>query len=172
MRAVGVTASTPDGEAFDEFARREHGAVLALGLAVLRDVDEARDIAQEVMVRTLAHWEQVATLERPGAWSRRVALNLITDRLRDRRRRRVLLDRLSGRSRQVVAAPDEDPWDASLWVAVAQLPERQRSAIALHYVLDLGVDEIADVLQTPSGTVKSDLARARAALARRPELGR
>ena len=82
---------------FDDFVAREFGPTIALGLALLRDEDDALDVAQETMTRALERWDEVAALDRPGAWSRRVALNLVTDKLRGRTRSRRLTGRLAGR---------------------------------------------------------------------------
>jgi RNA polymerase sigma factor (sigma-70 family) len=51
--------------------------------------------------------------------------------------------------------------------ALRTLPVRQRQVIVLHYLVDLPVQEIAQTLAVPSGTVKSLLARGRQALAAR-----
>jgi RNA polymerase sigma-70 factor (ECF subfamily) len=141
--------------------------VLALALALLRDEDDAVEVTQETMLRAFERWDDVSVLDRPGAWARRVALNLVTDRLRSRTRRHRLLERL-----RAVRAPDRpvtplDARDERFWVEVAALGPRQRAAVVLHYVDDLSVVEIAEVLQVPEGTVKSDLSRGRARLASR-----
>ena len=46
------------------------------------------------------------------------------------------------------------------------LPERQRAAVALYYIDDLGIDEIAEVLEVTAGTVKTSLFKARRSLER------
>ena len=150
---------------FDEFVRREFASVLALALALLRVEDDAVEVAQETMLRAFERWDDVSGLDRPGAWTRRVALNLVTDHLRSRTRRRRLLERL--RAMQATDRPDVevDDRDERFWAEVVALAPRQRSVIVLHYVDDLSVVEIAEVLQVPAGTVKSDLSRSRARLA-------
>jgi RNA polymerase sigma-70 factor (ECF subfamily) len=50
--------------------------------------------------------------------------------------------------------------------ALRQLPVGQREAIALHYLADLPLTEVADLLQVSDGTVKSRLSRGRLALGR------
>jgi RNA polymerase sigma factor (sigma-70 family) len=64
-----------------------------------------------------------------------------------------------------VARPDRvdapEPGAGHVWAAVAELPERERTLIALRYVADLPQDEIAQVLGLPAGTVASGLHRAR-----------
>lgn len=162
-----MVASSPTPLSFDAFAAREFDQILALALASLRDEQDALDVAQETMARCIRAWDEVAAMDRPGAWARRVALNLVTDRLRARTRRIRLLDRLGSRGTESAPAVDDLVWDQQLWAEVADLPQRRREVVVLHYVLDLGVDEIAEILETPSGTVKSDLARAREHLRQR-----
>lgn len=145
---------------FEQFAVREFDQVVALALASLRDEQDALDVAQETMTRTFRCWAEVSGLDRPGAWSRRVALNLITDRFRERARRGRLVDRLRSRASRS-ANVEVAVWDEDLWSEVAALPRRRREVIVLHYVLDVSVEEIAEIVSAPVGTVKSDLARAR-----------
>ena len=56
--------------------------------------------------------------------------------------------------------------DPELWRLVRRLPEQQRWAVALHYVEDRPVAEVAGVLGCSEGSVKTHLSRARATLAR------
>jgi DNA-directed RNA polymerase specialized sigma24 family protein len=53
-----------------------------------------------------------------------------------------------------------------IWDSVTRLPERQRVCIVLRYLEDMTEPEIAEVLDIPVGTVKSQLSRGRAKLAR------
>jgi RNA polymerase sigma-70 factor (ECF subfamily) len=55
--------------------------------------------------------------------------------------------------------------------ALRRLPMGQRQAIVLHHLVGLTVNEVASQLRIPSGTVKTRLARGRAALARYLEAG-
>jgi RNA polymerase sigma-70 factor (ECF subfamily) len=92
-----------------------------------------------------------------------VALNLATDMLRDRKRRRGLAERVA--AAEAATARDVDSyWDERFWHHVSDLPERQRNVVVLHYVHDLAVDSIGEILEVPAGTIKSDLSRARARL--------
>lgn len=145
---------------FERFVAAEFGAIVALALALLRDPDGALDVAQETMARAYERRHDVLALERPGGWARRVALNLVTDAQRRRTRRRRLHARL-----RALPSPVEEAasvrWDHEFWTLVAALPTRQRDVVVLHYVDDRPVAEIAEVLEIPEGTVKSDLSRAR-----------
>jgi len=153
---------------FDDFVLIEFGPILALGLALLDDRDDALDVAQETMARAHEQWVMVGGLDRPGAWARRVALNLITDTQRRRSRRVRLVERLRTQPNPATATPSE-PWDRAFWDHVTALPRRQRDVTVLHYVHDLSIAEIAEIVEAPEGTVKSDLFRARDRLRRELE---
>ena len=169
VRLSEETAASPTSSqlTFDEFVSLEFASTIALGLALLRDPDDALDVAQETMARVLEHWPEVSLLDRPGAWSRRVALNLVTDNLRSRGRSWRLTRRLAGRQLDHSGSTELEAWDAMFWSEVAALPERQRNVTVLFYVHDLPVTEIAEIVRCAEGTVKSDLARARDRLRKR-----
>jgi RNA polymerase sigma factor (sigma-70 family) len=71
---------------------------------------------------------------------------------------------LAGRGPAVAELPEED---AEVWRAVRALPRRQSQVIALRYVADASVAEIAQTLGLAEGTVKAQLYRGRHALATR-----
>jgi RNA polymerase sigma-70 factor (ECF subfamily) len=63
-----------------------------------------------------------------------------------------------------------DESDETFWQAVRRLPPRQAQAVALYYMEDYSVSDIAEVLDCSEGTVKTHLSRARAAVARQLQL--
>ena len=74
------------------------------------------------------------------------------------------LARLKPRQEYLPVLPVED---AGFWKAVRALPARQAQAIALHYMEDRSVAEIADILDCSQNTVKVHLHKGRATLARK-----
>jgi RNA polymerase sigma-70 factor, ECF subfamily len=114
------------------------------------------------MLRAYRDWSRISRLERPGAWIRRVVINLATDVHRRHVREMRAVERLP--MADVVRAAD--PVDDGFWRALRSLPTAQRHAAVLFYVDDLGVDQIAEILQVGSGTVKKALFDARKNLAR------
>ncbi len=64
------------------------------------------------------------------------------------------------------SAADETPLDAETWAAVAMLPERQRIAVALFYIGDRSISDVADAMGVHEGTVKTTLHKARSQLRR------
>lgn len=129
--------------------------------AVTGDMADAQDVVQESFVRALAAARTVADLDNPEAWLRRVAVNLA----RTRWRRRQVLDRLLRRVGPTLDVPEVSAEHLALQAAMRTLPTGQREAIALHYLSDLPIDEVATALSVSVGTVKSRLHRGRAALA-------
>ena len=161
---LGDMGSTQD-EAYDAFFRREYPVMVSLGVALTGDRELARDIAQESMLRAYNHWSQLVTLDRPGAWCRQVAINLVRDGWRRRRSEEAAMGRLRRERIHAVPAP-RSPSD-EFWAAVRALPGRQREAIALYYLADRSVGEIAATLGIAQGTVKGVLFDARQTLAAR-----
>lgn len=151
--------------AFEAFYRSELRYVCALATSMTGSRELGTDIANEAMLRVYRDWDRVQSLDRPGAWVRRVAVNLSIDARRRQTRERRAMDRL--RSTTAVATTDVVLGDVSstrFWGLVRTLPDQQRAVVALRYLEDMAVHDIADVLDIPQGTVKSLLFKARQAL--------
>lgn len=124
---------------------------------------DAEEIAQETFVQALRHWPKIRQYEDPTAWLHRVATRMAISRGRRGQVARRGLRILGARP----AEPIED--DAAetrldLSDALECLPLEHRAVLLLHHFDDLPVAQIARVLGIAEGTVKSRLARARAAL--------
>jgi len=156
---IALTATS-----FDDLYRREFPGLVAVATAL--SGYDGEDLVQDAMVKALTNWERVQRLERPGGWCHRVLLNLCRSRFRRRRTADRYLQRLRCEE-ATTAAPSADV--LAFWSAVRELPERTRLAVTLHYAGDRPVAEVAEILNVPEGTIRSDLSRARAALVR--ELG-
>jgi RNA polymerase sigma factor (sigma-70 family) len=142
---------------FDTFFRSEYPRLVgALGVAV--GPEAAADAVQEALLRANLRWSRVGRLDRPGAWVRRVALNLLID---DRRRRSRWSPVAEPEPRPVA---DDEVADLDLRRAIDALPPRQRLAVCLYYLLDQPVSAVADELGVSVGTVKRALHVARRTL--------
>lgn len=129
---------------------------------VTGDLGEAQDAVQEAFVRALAARRRFARVDNPEAWLRVVALNVARRRIR----RRAHLDRLLRRAAPAVrTVPGLSPDHVAVVAALRRLPPAQAEAVALHYLADLPVAEIADLTGVAVGTVKARLSRGRARLA-------
>lgn len=152
--------------------------VLAHAQRLLGNAAEAEDVAQEAMLRL---WK-VAPDWRQGdakvtTWLYRVVANLCTDRLRKARPLPLdaapePLDTAQGADAALQGAARVD----ALQKALVRLPRRQRQAVVLRHLEDLGNPEIAGIMEISVEAVESLLTRGRRALAvelagRRAELG-
>jgi len=147
---------------FGAFYRREYAAVSTLTMVLTRSRAAAEDITQDAFLRAHRDWERVGLFESPEGWVRRVATNLAVSRFRRLRSEAKAVLRL----RPGATAPEMNPEAMEFWAEVRRLPPRQAQVIALHYVEDRSVDDIAETLGIASGSVKTHLHRARRALAK------
>jgi RNA polymerase sigma factor (sigma-70 family) len=153
---------------FEHFYLEEYPRVVRLVYALSGSRVGAEDIAQEAFLRAYRDWERVGSYEHQAAWVRRVAANLATSGLRRRLAEARALARLAARREPALEPlPAEE---AEFGRALRALPRRQGQAVALFYVEDLSVPQIAVVLDCAEGTVKAHLAKARHTLARRLQL--
>jgi RNA polymerase sigma-70 factor (ECF subfamily) len=143
------------GEGFAGFYTAAYPRLLRALAVAAGGREDAEDALQEALARAAARWQR---LEQPEAWVRRVALNLITDQHRRTRSRQRAEARLLPRA--VVQGPE--PTVVAVVDALRRLPAPQREVLALHYLLDLTVEQIALDLRRPTGTVKAQLSRGRA----------
>jgi RNA polymerase sigma-70 factor (ECF subfamily) len=155
-------------ETFEEFYEREFRAVVGLAYALSGSRSGAEDLAQEAFLVAHRNWDRVGMYARPDVWVRRVVANLSVSAFR----RRVVEAKTLARMAlgYTPALPELSADDAEFWGAVRSLPRRQAQVIALHYLEDRPVAEIAEILGTAEGTVKKHLYDGRQALARRLEL--
>lgn len=160
-REAPVDSSTTD---FDAFYRLEFASMVALARAICGDHQQAEDLAQEAMSRAHRHWPKVSTYDRPGAWLRRVTINLALSRRRRFQRELVMLRRSAATQPPTFEEPAVSS-DGEVWQAVRLLPPRQRAAVALFYQEDLSTADIAEALGCTVSTATSHLSQARARLA-------
>lgn len=164
LAVVHSHASSNDEDQFDVFYRTQWTRLLAVCRPMVANSAVAEELVQEALFTAHRRWSKVSKLDRPDLWVRRVAVNLATSQWR----RRVIEARVNRlhHAADATAAPEFPDVDDALWAAVAQLPDRQRTVVALHYVDRLTTAEIAEVLGCGASTVQSHLARARDALRR------
>jgi RNA polymerase sigma factor (sigma-70 family) len=151
---------------FEELYQRDWAAVVALGWSLTGSRPVGEELAQDAFLDAYRRWSHVGMLANPGAWVRRAVANRAVSR---HRHRRVVAEgavRLAteARVRQgAVAQVDDD--DEDFWAAVRSLPARQAQCVALRYLEDRSIDEIALVLDMRPATVRVHLMRGRRAIA-------
>ena len=165
--ATGPVHAT-DTIAFEAFFRRH--AVRVVRLATLLGADDPEDVAQEAFCRVFAARGRLHAIDDSAVpYLNRTVINLV----RSRGRRLAVSARVSAPTRVVASAEDEaghreEVRDVA--AAVAALPARQREAVVLRYWLDLPYAEVAAAMGIRTGTAKSLVSRALAALGDRLEV--
>lgn len=149
---------------FEAFYRREYTAMVAVARALVGGSGAAEDLTQESFMAAHRHWARISGYDDPRAWVRRVLVNRATSFHRRRGAELRAVTRLGGQRQD--SQPDISPEATEVWERVRRLPRRQAQAIALHYVDQLSVEEIGEVLGCSPGAVKTHLHRARTRLGR------
>ena len=162
-------ARSPFRETFDEFYRNNIGSVTGLALVLSGSRSAAEELAQEAFLAALTRWDRIGGYDDPRSWMRRVVANAATSRYRRLRAEARALLRLD---RKEYLIDEGDPDADRLWAAVRGLPPRQAQVIALHYLDDQPVAQIARILDLAEPTVKTHLQRGRSTLADRLGLER
>jgi RNA polymerase sigma-70 factor (ECF subfamily) len=124
---------------------------------------DAEEVAQDAFVKLLLRWDTVCAYDDPEGWVRGVAVRMLISRMRRARVARFGQLRVAGRRADHHPAPTTDTVDVA--AALRTLSPAHRAVVVLHHAMDLPVEQVAVELGVPVGTVKSRLARARAALA-------
>ena len=154
-------------EPFERFYAREFRSVVGLAYALSGSRGASEDLAQEAFIAAHENWDKVGTYEKPEAWVRRVVSNLSVSRFRRRTTEMKALTRLAGFRNETTALPTLPSEAEHFWSNVRKLPKRQAQAMALHYLEDLPVVEITEILECSPNTVKAHLHKGRKKLAAR-----
>jgi RNA polymerase sigma-70 factor, ECF subfamily len=166
MAAPPLAGPEPDDEVreqtFEAFYRQEFPRMVTLASAVSGSRLIAEDIAQDALLQARQHWDTIRQYDKPGAWLRRVTIQLAGKRLRRARAEAAALLRLRVPD-PIRPGPDEVE---EVLRVIARLPLRQRAAVVLRYLEDRSVREVAEILGCAEGTAKAHLHRARTSLAR------
>jgi RNA polymerase sigma-70 factor (ECF subfamily) len=168
MRSTDDAQVLARPEPFDAFYQREFRRVVSLAYALSGSRWAAEDLAQEAFLTAHRQWDRISRYDAPGAWVRRVVSNMSVSFYRKRASEARALTRVAFQRQEPLgelAAADDD-----FWKHVRALPKRQAQAIALHYLEDRPVAEVADVLGCSVSTAKVHLHKGRRALAKRLEL--
>ena len=156
---------------FDHFVAQSTGGLLRTAFLVTGDVGLAEDLVQESLFKVARRWSRVRAMDSPGAYARRIVVNLALDGSKRRSRHRAELAGQESAARPEAvpgASQSETSWSAfsavdqriELLHALTALAPRQRAALVLRYFDDLSEAEVASMLRCSIGTVKSTTSRA------------
>jgi RNA polymerase sigma factor (sigma-70 family) len=172
MRDLVEKAKGGDLEAFGVLIDRYKDMVYGASYAILGNFHDAQDASQDALVRA---WQKLDALKDSGdfpGWLYRITRNLSLDRVRRSRARTGPIDDVA---EALPDAGNKDPrncaeqreFHAAVLGAIRSLSEPNRSATALFYINGYSIEEVADFLDVPAGTVKRRLHDSRTQLRER-----
>ena len=181
VRALSSDDPTERRRALSELYDRHQQRVFNTAYRVLGSAADAQDVSQEVFLHVADRIRSFRGDSSLTSWVYRVTVNMAIDARRRAKRRapprsgtRAADDGadLEGASRPGLAEPEGDPQEAAtraeterkVHAALDRLSPKLRAVVVLRYFENLSYEDLADVLQTSIGTVKSRLNRAHAAL--------
>lgn len=147
-----------DKTSFRALAETYQGMVYRIALNSFRNIQDAEDAVQEVMLKLFLRKEPFDSPNHARNWLIQVTLNYCRSIWRSPWRQRVSLEELT------VAIPFSRPEDGELFQTVMGLPEKHRTILYLFYYEELSVREIAQALKLSETAVTSRLSRARRVL--------
>lgn len=165
-------------EQFETFMQSHQNMVYTTALRLLGNEADARDVVQEVFLRSWKHFGELFDNPRAGGWLRRVATNLCLNHLTRHRARWKNFTDLTSPDTEVdfadhLPAPAFDPAELDeerrqelLAEALKKLPDKQRVPLVLFHFDEMNYEQIAARLGVSLGKVKTDIHRAREALRR------
>ncbi len=164
-------------KAYRELLGRYQRPVFSLVYRMLRDREQAEDLAQETFVRVFNNIGRYDPKYKFSSWIFKIATNLTIDHIRKKEVATVSIDgsRYAVTSDEIeastitVASDDENPEELleakelgeSIEGAIGALRPEYRTAILLRHVEGREYQEIADIMGLPLGTVKTFIHRAR-----------
>ena len=161
-----ASARLGDRKAFDLLARRWGRKLLAHAWRLTGDVDLAREAAQDGWIEIVRGLGRLRDERAFPAWAYQIVSRRCARQVGRLRRERALAAAVAVEPVAGDAVPDppDSGTSARLQAALAALPQAQRATVALFYLEDMGVAEVAMALNVPAGTVKTRLMHARRSL--------
>ena len=150
----------------EKFFREYYGVCYRAAFTLVKNHADAEDIAQDVLIRLLVYQPEFANSEHEKAWMIRTAINLSKDLLKSKwHKTTVGIEEVPIEERGYLKLPHMET-DDTLWILL-ELPQKYKESLYLFYYEDYSIREIADVLEKPENTIKTNLRRGRELLKER-----
>ncbi len=169
-RELILALQSGDLEALGALYDRHRQLVYRTAFGITGDDEAAADLLQDVFLRLYRFAHRIDARRPLEPWLYRMTANLAYSWLKRRKRwmrpLEDLADWFSGlsRGRSLQQRVERDAEAERVQQAILKLPPQQRGVVVMYYINDLSLQEIADVLGIPVGTVKSRLHYGRRAL--------
>ncbi len=164
-------AKRGDLGAFEALYEMHKASIYRTSLAITNDRLAAEEILQETFLRAFKHIDNVRAGVSLAPWLYRIAVNLAHDWTARHRRWPAALDEIIEQLiTPAVASPEQTVEERELYElvyeAISKLEFKQRASLVMFYLQDFSLNEIAEIMDCPVGTVKSRLHYARENLRR------
>jgi RNA polymerase sigma-70 factor, ECF subfamily len=160
--------------AFEQLFYRYEKRIYNFILQMLHDKEDSAELTQDTFIRAYHSLRSLKSDNAFSSWLYRIALNLVRDKTRKFEPNNISIDEPYTDQEGIEFKFDLPDWSANprevtlqselkakIQTAISSLPKLQREAVILYHIEELGIEEICTILDVPSGTVKSRLARAR-----------
>ena len=160
-----------DEDAFEMLYRRYEKPVFSFIYRILMSVNDAEDLCQETFLRLVKEKKKYQQSGNFKTWIFRIAINLCRDRLRRKKFRSVrsidapglstngdmneIENALSDSAPDQIECMEKNEMKVLIQEALTKLPEKQRTVVILREYQDLKFSEIAEIMKSPVGTIKS-----------------
>lgn len=150
-------------EQFIKEVEKEQGPLRRFLRALCRgDEATADDVAQEALLKAYLHFNDFNGKSKFSTWLYRIAYNSFSDWYATTEKKERNMTRLDDPSNINVSTETDIPKNyKTLYNAIGGLPADERTCVLLFYMEDRSIAEISNIMNMPSGTVKSHLSRAR-----------
>ena len=147
-----------DEKVFDDIVNKYSRRVYELCYRILRDQEEAQDMAQEVFVRVYEKRDKFGGRSSLYTWIYRIATNMCLTRLKKTRIQTVPLETVEAtlEAKPDSAGPDYSRLEAAVSEAMAGLPPRQRAVFAMRFFDKMSFKEVAEASGTTVGAAKAN----------------
>jgi len=160
-----LRAQAGDSRALDQLVRLRGPRLLVHAMRLSGRAEDARDIVQEAWIEILRGLHGLREARAFAAWATRIVTRRAARFVRGNVARRALSAAVSVETETSMPDVGEAASDArAVRKAMSSLPPDQAATIALFYLEDMSVAEVAIALDIPRGTVKTRLMHARAKL--------
>ncbi|MCX7920184.1 MAG: sigma-70 family RNA polymerase sigma factor [bacterium] len=167
-------AKKKDINAFEQLFYRYQKRIYNYILGMIRDTELSSELTQDTFLRAYHSLSQLKKEEAFTSWLHRIAINLVRDKLRKHELNTESIDTPDineSENKYSVEIPDwaanpreislQDELNRKIHKAISSLPPSQREVVILYHLEGYDIQEISRMIDAPSGTVKSRLARAR-----------
>ena len=158
---LAIRCQLGEPAAFDDLITRWHAPLWSFVRRLAGEDDAAREILQDVWVRVIRGIPQLRDGSRLRAWLFGIARRTLMDRLRQQYARSPTVDVDVDEIAADTSAAEEAEDLQELERALAEVPVVEREVLTLFYLHELSLNEVAEALNVPVGTIKSRLFRAK-----------